>query len=337
MSIEEMAIGDWSITEESAIRLDSDIVAYALIGIFLIGSIFGAIHILWLEKVFKDRSFAKKLLFEFAVYLVFLECMLLLNYPIVASMEQNVSLFDDSVWERLKIFFWSVTHLSALVQMAFSILISLFYNEISNTVGQNVLFNFFIGKYHRPVNEERIFMFVDMKDSTTIAEKLGNADYFTFLQAYYNCFSEAIIAHYGEVYQYVGDEIVISWSIEKGRRNHHCVNSFFAMKKAMQQQAKNFENTFGLIPDFKAAIHYGPITTGEIGALKKDIFFTGDVLNTTARILGKSSIYNEDLLVSEELVKLLRLEQQFHVITLGSQELKGKSESVEIMAVHQSN
>lgn len=333
LSIEEMAIGDLTKTDQSAIRLEPDVVLYALVGIFFIGCIFGAIHVLWLDKLFKGRSFGRKLLFEFSVYLLFMEFMLLLNYPIVASMEQDTSLLDSSVWERFGLFFFSVTHLSALLQMSVSIMLSLFYFEISSAVGPNVLYNFFIGKYHRPVNEERIFMFVDMKDSTTIAEKLGSELYFQFLQAYYDSFSSAIINHQGEVYQYVGDEIVISWPKDKGLINNNCIECFFTMKSDMDARSQMFQRRFEIVPDFKAALHCGPITTGEIGALKKDIFFTGDVLNTTSRILGKASVYGENLMVSKDLIQLMKIEDHYDFRTLGTQELKGKSESVDVMAV----
>ncbi len=334
LAVEEMAIGNFEKTDESAIRLDLEIVVYALIGIFIIGCIFGAIHTLWLDKKFKRQSYSKRVIYEFVIYLAFVELVLLINYPIVASMEENVSLLDNSVWERLSLFFFSITHISALVQMAFSILASLFYHELSNTVGQNVIFNFFTGKYHQPVQEARIFMFADMKDSTTIAEQLGNQDYFRFLQDYYESFSNAIISSNGEVYQYVGDEIVISWPFDRGVQSNNCVECFFRMKRDLLKEHTEFQKRFSIQPDFKASLHYGTITTGEIGALKKDIFFTGDVLNTTARILSKTSEYEEDLLISDVLAQKMDLSEDYLLSPLGDQELKGKKERVKILSVN---
>ena len=250
-----------------------------------------------------------------------------------ASLELGVSFFNETVWKRNFDFFLSSTHLSAFLQLSFSTLVSILYVEISNTVGQNVLSNFFTGKYHRPVEEDRIFMFVDMKNSTSIAEQLGHRKYFDFLQAYYDCFSDSIINHSGEVYQYVGDEIVISWSKKKGIEKNNFVEVFFSMKEAIEQKSLKFENDFGIIPDFKAAVHFGNITTGEIGALKKDIFFTGDGLNTTSRILSKSEKLKEDLLISRELSELLLVGHPYQMKDLGSFDLKGKGKQVEIIAV----
>jgi adenylate cyclase len=78
------------------------------------------------------------------------------------------------------------------------------------------------------------------------------------------------------------------------------------MKKAIEEQ-KKYNATFGIIPGFKAAFHVGKVTTGEIGVIKKEIIFTGDVLNTTARIQGLCNIYNVDIIISHQLMKRLDL------------------------------
>lgn len=335
LATDYLALGDQANAQVTAVKLTPSVVVFALFGVFVFGVIFGFIEVFWLENIFKKKSFSTKVFAKFLLYLLFFQVFMLIGYPIAASLEMGSSVLDKVVWDRYLEFLSSDTHLSATLQLGFSTLVSLLYVEISNYVGQNVLNNFFTGKYHRPVEEDRIFMFVDMKDSTTIAEQLGHRAYFDFLQAYYDCFSGSIINHQGEVYQYVGDEIVISWKLDKGIANDNAIACFFSMKSAMRAANSLFEKRFGIIPDFKAAVHYGNITTGEIGALKKDIFFTGDVLNTTARILSKSSEYQEDLLISEDLSKLFSWNVKYKLKTLGTQELKGKKNQVLIYAVHE--
>ena len=127
-------------------------------------------------------------------------------------------------------------------------------------------------------------MFVDMKSSTSFAEQLGHKTYFRFLSDYYDQLSNAIIQNKGEVYQYVGDEIVVTWEKADGLQYHNCIRCFYDMKQSLQKKSGYFEKTYGVVPSFRAALHLGQVTTGEIGALKKEIFFTGDVLNVTARI-----------------------------------------------------
>jgi adenylate cyclase len=90
---------------------------------------------------------------------------------------------------------------------------------------------------------------------------------------------------------------------------------------------------FGWMPGFKAGIHLGKVTTGEIGVLKKDITFSGDVLNTTARIQALCNTYNVDLLLSGHLIKHLNLPAPFHIIPLGEKQLRGRDEKIELFSV----
>jgi adenylate cyclase len=145
--------------------------------------------------------------------------------------------------------------------------------------------------------------------------------------------SNSIIMFSGEVYQYVGDEIVVSWKLEDGLQNNNCIVCYFAIKATMKTQVKKYNEKFGLLPEFKAGFHMGKVTTGEIGVIKKDIIFTGDVVNTAARIQGLCNKYNVDILISGHLVKRLRLDSQFQVKSLGESELRGRDEKMELYTI----
>jgi adenylate cyclase len=230
-------------------------------------------------------------------------------------------------------FLTSFTHLSTDLQLAGQLGASLFYAEISENIGHGILINFFTGKYHSPTEEKRIFMFSDMKSSTTIAEKLGHIKYFELLREYYSDLSESIIEYSGEIYQYVGDEIVVSWKYKDGIENNNCIKCFFAMKEDLRKRSDWYNKNFGLLPTFKAGFHFGKVTTGEIGALKKEIIFTGDVLNSTARIQGLCNQYKVDLLISNDLIKNLDLGSEFQIKSLGKIELRGKIENLELYTI----
>ncbi len=320
---------------ESDVPLTPSIVIFASISIFIVGCIVGCIEVFIVNKLFIRQSFPKKIIGKLFLYTIVLSVLVLILYLLAASIVSNESMFSEKIWNEYVEFFSSITHISTWIQLLFSLLASLLYAEVSENLGQNILYNFFTGRYHKPVDENRIFMFVDMKDSTTIAEKLGHKTYFKLLRDYYRSFSDAILKNYGEVYQYVGDEIVITWKLDKSLKNNRCVECFFDMKTALQKQQKNFEKKYDTIPDFKAALHFGQVTTGEIGALKKDIFFTGDVLNTTSRILGLTSALQEDFLLSEPLSRKLKLSEAFTLKDLGAKGLKGKSKSIKVFAVHE--
>ena len=174
-------------------------------------------------------------------------------------------------------------------------------------------------------------MFLDMRSSTTIAENLGHVRYFEMLRECYTDLSEPVIEYSGVIYQYAGDEMIVSWDLKRGLQNNNCIQCFFAMKAALHKQAKKYYDRFSLLPEFKAGFHCGKVTTGEIGVIKKEIVFTGDVLNTTARIQGLCNHYHVDILVSGELIK--KLHPSLRAKTMGENELRGRDEKIELFTI----
>jgi adenylate cyclase len=324
---------DENLNPSNVIRMTPGVFLFASIAIIVVGLLVGAMEVVWLGNLFAKKSLVRKITYKLVFYTIFLLLVILITYPIAAALELRVSLFDPIVLEKLLDFLRNIEFAGTMVSISFSLFASLFYSEISENIGHGVLMNFFTGKYHTPIEEKRIFLFSDMKSSTAIAEQLGHIKYFELLREYYSDFSEAIIRHSGEVYQYIGDEIVISWKYNEGIKNNDCINCFFAMKKDLKKRADWYTSNFGVVPTFKAGLHVGKVTTGEIGALKKEIIFTGDVLNTTARIQGLCNKYAVDILVSEDLIKELQHDKKFQITSLGETELKGKEEKMELFTV----
>ncbi|MFT3910624.1 MAG: adenylate/guanylate cyclase domain-containing protein [Ferruginibacter sp.] len=299
------------------------------------GLLIGMIEILYFNAVLMQMSFGKKIFYKSVIYLLLILSFLVILTVTVNTIELKTGIFNKQVWDNVWAFMSNYSFLSVIIYMAAIIVVSLFYAEVSDSMGQEVLLNFFTGKYHKATEEERIFMFLDMKSSTTIAENLGHVKYFDMLKTYYADLSGPVIMYAGEIYQYVGDEMVVSWKFKKGLKNNNCIKCFFAMKAAMKKQSKKYREKFGLVPDFKAGFHFGKVTTGEIGALKKEIVFTGDTLNTTARIQGLCNSYNTDMLISGDLVKELKHNSQFQFISLGEHELRGRNEKIELFTIIQ--
>jgi adenylate cyclase len=317
----------------TAIQVNWKIFIFSSFALMAVGLFVGAIELAWLNQAFAKQSFARKILYKLLIYILILFIIILLTFPIAASFELETGVLDSRVWEKFFRYFISISNLSTVVQMAVSVGASLFYAEISDNIGHGVLINFFTGKYHSPIEEERIFMFADMRSSTTIAEKLGHISYFKLLKEYYADLSGAIIQYGGEIYQYVGDEIVVSWPYESGIRNHNCIRCFFAMQEDLRKREDWYRKKFGLVPTFKAGLHSGKVTTGEIGVIKKEILFTGDVLNTTARIQGLCNSYDVDLLISDDLIQGLMPDPEFQFRSMGESELRGKQAEMGLFTV----
>jgi adenylate cyclase len=212
-------------------------------------------------------------------------------------------------------------------------LFTLFLLQVNDKFGPGILLKFLAGNYHRPKKEERIFMFLDMRSSTAIAEKIGNEKYFNLLNDLFFDITDTILNNEGEIYQYVGDEIVISWSIKKGTRKANCLNCFTQIQEKLAELRPVYEEKYGVSPEFKAGLHYGIVMAGEVGAIKKDIIYSGDVLNTTARIQGQCNQYNVDILISKETFELISDTEDYKLIPLGSIELRGKKRKIDLNTI----
>jgi adenylate cyclase len=208
--------------------------------------------------------------------------------------------------------------------------------NVNEKYGPGVFAKLLMGRYYRPREEERIFMFVDMKSSTAIAERLGNIRFFNLLNDFFRDLTDPISATGGEIYQYVGDEIVISWPIAKGAENANCIRCFFGMQEKINTLAWRYIERYGLIPEFKAGLHCGLVTVGEIGVIKKDIVFSGDVMNTAARIQAVCNKFRVKILFSRYLLDQLSLPpHSFTPKRMGIIELKGKRAKVELYTLEE--
>ncbi|MEO6286798.1 MAG: adenylate/guanylate cyclase domain-containing protein [Dyadobacter sp.] len=302
----------------------------------MMGLVTGILEIGYFSKWFIKKSFTRKIVFKSLLYLIivsiFLFVLLLSNALYIHSTDSFENLLSPA-----RAFFTDYAVVGLMLYIAVLILITQFYAEFSQSIGPGTLSNFFLGKYHHPVEEERIFMFLDMKSSTTIAENLGHVRYFEMLKEYFFDLSVAVIDYGGTIYQYAGDEMIVSWKLKEGLKNNNCIECFFAMKRALQNQAEKYNRKFGVLPAFKAGLHFGMVTAGEIGSLKKEIIFTGDVLNASARIQGLCNHFDADLLVSEDLVKVLRLPATYVIRSVGENLLKGRSKTLELFSISASH
>ena len=209
----------------------------------------------------------------------------------------------------------------------------IFIKEISKKLGREVLMNFISGKYYRPKTEERIFMFLDINDSTTIGERLNGLDYHSFVNEFFKDIAESIVTTNGEVYQYIGDEVVVSWSMKKGIKDANCIYTFFYARQTIKRLSKKYLDRFGFVPTFKASIHCGQVIRGEIGDVKSEIVFSGDVLNTTSRIEGLCRTLGEPLLISQQLLEKLPDFIKKSFVSKGSFDLKGKENEFQVYAL----
>ncbi len=187
------------------------------------------------------------------------------------------------------------------------------------------------GKYINPVVEKRIVMFIDLKDSTPTAEKLGHSMYFKFIRDFVNEISTAIIEFDGTIYQYVGDEVVCSWKFAD-HNTRKCLDTIIHARKNIQKKSSYFRDVYGIVPEYRVGIHIGEVTIGEIGVVKKDLAMSGDTMNTTARIRSACNELKHQFIVSKAFVDNIDL-KEWQTESLGLTELKGKGTEIELFSL----
>ncbi|QNL48195.1 adenylate/guanylate cyclase domain-containing protein [Olivibacter sp. SDN3] len=225
-----------------------------------------------------------------------------------------------------------IIYLFLLYYLLMTLLIG-FINQVNKKYGPGVLIPLVLGKYRRPVEEMRVFMFMDLKSSTTIAEILGHIRYSSFIRDSLYDINQVLPAYNAEVYQYVGDEVVVSWRIDRDMQYDRCALFFFACRSQFLKRLDYYKENYGFFPEFKAGLHMGVVTAVEIGDIKRDIAYHGDTINTTARIQSVCNHFDKDFLASSQMVRQVGLEDHFKTQPLGMIKLKGKSSEIGITSI----
>ncbi len=297
-----------------------------LLGI-IIGVFYGIIEFFFDAYLSKKLVLGINIVVKSIIYFVLI-IVLLSIFSVFIEEQIDIDLPNEQGWWHRDPFFWTTIVYFIIASIIFSLL------KIANDkFGPGVFFNMLLGKYRKPREEERILMFIDLKDSTKIAEQLGHERYSKFIQ---DCFSDlnSVLRKFdADVYQYVGDEAVLSWTTKKGFRENSCVNLFFAFKDKLKKRQELYLQKYNIIPEFKAGLHSGKLMIAEVGTIKKELAFHGDVINTASRIQGLCNKYNAEFLVSKPFLERSLITLKYKANLLGEIELRGKKEKLEIYEV----
>ncbi len=173
------------------------------------------------------------------------------------------------------------------IAMVFSVVCLIVFNlalAIASLIGGRTFLNFISGRYHNPIQESRFVLFVDIAGSTGLAEKLGGVGFHRFLDRTFRVLNMAVEDYRGEVLDYVGDEIIVTWTERLGAVDCRPLRCFISMRQELLRTSDQFEREFGVVPRIRGSLHFGPVIVGEIGDIKRAIVFNGDVMNTASRL-----------------------------------------------------
>lgn len=291
----------------------------SIIGGPLLGSISGYAQILTEEKGYKRIAIQKLLVLRVIYVLLFLIVVISISFIIFGNDITFIKFAFEPGSFAIYLYIICVDIFMFLLR------------QINLFLGSNNLWKLFSGKFYSPREEERIFMFLDLQSSTQHAERLGHIKYSKMIQ---DCFNDlgVVSENESEIYQYVGDEVVLSWEVEIGLKNDNCLNAYFKFQELLDKRQEYYQTNYNCTPFFKAGLNSGIVTVTEIGKYKKEIAYHGDTLNTAARIQSKCNEFQQQLLISKNLKDLLN-DKHFLFEKVGDFELRGKKKIIPIYGV----
>jgi adenylate cyclase len=300
------------------------------INVFLISLVIGYFIVAVLKNYLRNTSLVYNLLFK---TLILIFAAFIMNFFIYVSYQWLIA--GKSFEQGLSLFAYNMFHTKWLVQKmsewVLLFILTLLAMEVNEKYSTGVFLSIMMGRYLQPREENRIIMFLDLTDSTPIAEKLGHKEYFKFIRDFIFFVSEGMITHEGRIYQYVGDEIVIWWPATP-RNAKKAIASLLTARKELNKHAELFRRSYGILPDYKAGLHAGMVTVGQVGLIKKDVVMSGDAINTAARIRSACTELNQKYLASKTMVELLEMEE-WQAESMGLVDLKGKNLDMELFTL----
>ena len=297
----------------------------------LTGALLGGSFLVFFVNVrYQDKPYGYTVLAVSLSFVLVIALIVALLGAVAVPLRTGRPLWDPVAREALGRFLLDSARIKNILVWSMVVAFTQVFLQLSNKLGSGGFGHMLRGKYNTPQQEHRIFMFLDLDASTTIAEQLGDEKYHALLKDFFADITPPLIDNQGEIYQYVGDQVVVAWQQQAGIENSQCVRCFFAIKQRIEEKKEHYLHRYGLVPSFKAGIHCGKVIAGEVGTLKRDITYSGDVLNTTSRILSTSKAVGAELTASAELIATLNLLNQYLVQPLGSIKLKGKSKEMQL-------
>lgn len=299
----------------------ADLAAYAGIVGFFIGLLFGFFPLNNILRFRRRRSFLSFVLVGTCCYVLFFVAVIF-----IASTFGNSIQFAAS-------YVLSPEGLIVLFHLTVASALYHFILQINKKFGPGVLLEYVLGRYFAPKVEDRAFMFMDLKSSTHLAEALEHVSYSSLVQECYAELTRPLIDYKAQVYQYVGDEVVVSWKMDRSFSASFCHEFFYAFLKRLDAKKDYFLHLYGVHPQFKAGVHCGRVTVAEVGEIKTEIAYHGDVLNTASRIQNLCNHFEKTLLISESILELLPDNDRSRTTFVAEEELRGKGTPTKIYTI----
>jgi adenylate cyclase len=187
--------------------------------------------------------------------------------------------------------------------------------------------------------QELTILFSDIRNFTTLAERIGPEATVSLLNRYFEAMTQVILECDGKIDKFVGDAIlaVFGEPVSTGNHAEQALEAALGMRRALRRL--NADPEFRAIMqsdeplDIGVGINTGEVIVGNLGAAqRKDYTVIGDAVNLCSRLEGLAKGDNPRLILSE--ATYLRTKGKVDVVSLGEVVVKGKTKAVQVFGVH---
>ena len=182
-------------------------------------------------------------------------------------------------------------------------------------------------------------MFADLQNFTALGSDLAAAKVVQILNLFFTEMVEIVERHDGMVNKFLGDGFMALFGAIEGESNHAenavlAAQEMLGAMKKVNSQIASFTDSASRTTELivRVGLNTGPAIVGSIGSTRRlEYTAIGDTVNIASRIESLTKPLKSPLLISATTRQ--RLGQQFECRELPAQQVKGKSEPVEIYEV----
>ena len=303
-----------------------------IIGLF-IGFFAGIFELYYYPGKIRRFSFPIVFILRTVYYLSLIVITILLELIVARMIRYEMSVSEVLKSEGFQHYLLYEDFLVSILYASVLIILFNFTRLMYRNLGQRTLGDLITGKYVKPVIQSKIVMFLQIANTTNFLNQLGRARFNDFLNEFIFDITEPLLAYRGEIYEYFDDQVIVVWNYKSGISNAGCIRAFFDAKNELRMKKEKYVLKYNVFPLIQAAYHAGPVVKGEIGVVKSTIKYSGDLMNTTSRLLEQCVQNGKELLIEKKLQDRISLPVIFEFENTGSFVPKGKSREIEFYSV----
>jgi adenylate cyclase len=185
-----------------------------------------------------------------------------------------------------------------------------------------------------PVQREVSVLFFDLRDFTTLSEKMSPREVLRFLDEYLGHMADVVKQHQGMVNKFLGDGMLALWGVPDHQPDHAARALAAALSMRARLAELNAQRAQLGLPAVRMGIgvHSGVVAAGMLGgADQHEYTVIGDAVNVASRVEGLTRRHEVDILATDRVLELAP--NAVRARRIGEESVKGRSGTVVLHAI----